>query len=89
MQIGELLQEIFCGGPSISLTLKDDQIWRIFRLLFSKGKEYYAERNAALLGALNELLMVMNRLLANYSCGWIHYLSLRTENYTIMSNIIF
>ncbi len=57
-QIGELLQEVFSGGPSISLSVKEDQIWRIIRLMFGKGKEIYTERNSALLLALNELLMV-------------------------------
>ena len=57
-QIGELLQEVFSGGPSVSLSVNEDQIWRIIQLMFSRGKEIYVDRNAALLEALNEILLV-------------------------------
>ena len=56
--IGELLKEVFSGGPSISLTVKEEQMWRIIKQLFSKGKEAYPLKNSTLLAALNELLMV-------------------------------
>ena len=58
-QVAELLQEVFSGGPSISLSVKEEQLWRIIKLMFRKGKEFYAQRNAVLLRALNELLMVI------------------------------
>ena len=56
--IGELLWVVFSGGPSISLSVKEDQLWKIIKLMFAKGKEFHAQRNSVLLAALNELLMV-------------------------------
>lgn len=55
-QIGELLREIFAGGPSITLSMKEEDIWKIMRLIF--GKKYNTLTNASLLDALNELLLV-------------------------------
>ena len=57
-QIGKLLREVFSGGPSISLSVNEEHIWRIIQLIFGKGKETHTQRNAALLDALNELLIV-------------------------------
>jgi hypothetical protein len=56
--IGELLREIFAGGPQITLSLKEDQIWKLMRLIFAKGKEFNSFTNASLLSALIELLVV-------------------------------
>ena len=56
---GELLHEIFTGGPPITLSVKEDQIWKIMRLIFARGKKRNTITNAALLSALNELLLVM------------------------------
>ena len=58
MHIGVLLREMFSGGPSISLTVKEDQIWRLITQLFSKTKEICPLKNSALMDALNELLIV-------------------------------
>ena len=57
-QIGELLREVFSGGPSISLSVKEDQMHRIMQTMFANGKEDYTSKNSALVGALNELLLV-------------------------------
>ena len=57
-QIAKLLREVFSGGPSISLSVKEEQIRRMIRLIFGMRKEIYIQRNAALLDALNELMMV-------------------------------
>ena len=56
--IGELLREIFNGGPSVTLSVKEEQIWRIICLIFAKPKKMNSLTNAALLDALNELLLV-------------------------------
>ena len=56
--IGELLCEIFSGGPSITLSVKTDQIWKLMWLIFTRGKENFSHTNTALMDALIELLMV-------------------------------
>ncbi len=56
--IGELLREIFAGGPSMTLSVKEDQIWRMMCLVFSKRKQTNTLTNSYLLEALNELLLV-------------------------------
>jgi hypothetical protein len=58
VQIGELLREVFSGGPSISLSIKEDQIHKILQTVLANGKESYTSTNSALLDALNELLLV-------------------------------
>lgn len=56
--IGVLLCEIFSGGPSITLSVKEDQIWRMVCKLFAKGKEAHCQTNSALMSALTELIQV-------------------------------
>ena len=57
--IGQLLCEIFKGGPSIALSLKYDQIWEMMKLIFARREdESNSESACALLGALHELLLV-------------------------------
>ena len=56
--ISELLHEIFRGGPSITLSLKEEQIWKMICLIFAKGKEKCSDTNAELLEAIHEFLIV-------------------------------
>ena len=56
--IGALLREIFRGEPSISLSVSEDQIMKIMQAICSKKKEMSTQTNAALVDALQELLMV-------------------------------
>lgn len=56
--ISELLREIFRGGPSITLSLNEDQLWRMMLVMFRREKEADSMNTAALLDALNELLHV-------------------------------
>ena len=62
----ELLREIFKGGPSITLSVKEDQLWKMVRLIFARGKEESSLTNSALLEALHELLLVSARVLHVY-----------------------
>ena len=51
--IGDLLQEIFKGGPQIALAVKERQIVTMMYLLFDKSTQ-----NPSLMSALMQLLMV-------------------------------
>lgn len=57
-EIGELLREVFSGGTSILLSIKEDQIRRIMWTVFAKGQENSTSKNSALIAALNELMLV-------------------------------
>lgn len=56
--IGELFCEIFKGGPSITLSLKEDQLWQMINLIFARGNESFTDTHAVLLDAFHELLIV-------------------------------
>ena len=56
--IGELLCEVFRGGPSITLLVKDEQIWQIVRKIFAKDVEAKPKKMASFLDALIEFAMV-------------------------------
>lgn len=56
--VGILLQEIFRGGPTISLAVKEGQIQKMLQSMLAKGKETAAETNSALAEALQELVLV-------------------------------
>ena len=58
LYIGGLLQKIFSGGPSIALSVSEDQIGKIMMIIFGRGNENSSRINAALMESLEELLMV-------------------------------
>ncbi len=64
-QIGELLREVFSGGPSISLSVKEDQICSILQTTFVNGRDNCTSSNSVLLDALSELLLVRK------TTGWL------------------
>ena len=57
-EIGKLLCVVFSGGPSISLSLKEEQIFKILHTVFVKENEDRTDINAALLDAISELMLV-------------------------------
>lgn len=57
LHIGELLNEMFTA--SISFSVKEEQIQKILKIVFAKGEEKYPLRNSVLMGAVQELLLVM------------------------------
>ena len=54
LSIGLLLQETFKGGPSVTLSVKEDHIVTMMNLLLKKG----SSSDPAILCALTEILMV-------------------------------
>lgn len=57
--VGELLREIFIGGPSITLSVTEEQIWKIMRVIFARRRGNFPQtNNSVLLEALHELLLV-------------------------------
>ena len=54
LAIGNLLFEIFRGGPSIALSVKEEHITTMMTLLFTEG----SCSSPAISNALTELLMV-------------------------------
>ena len=53
---GELICEIFSGGPLITLKVKKEQVLRMMQLFFANGKEI----SDCLVHPLQELLLVRN-----------------------------
>lgn len=56
--IGELLGEIFRSNPTLTLSLKEKQLWKLTCILFVKDKVDSIMTNSALLDAFNEILLV-------------------------------
>ena len=56
--IGELLREIFRGGPSITLSLKEEHMWKMIRVMFIGGRDNVSMTTAAFLDAFQEILLV-------------------------------
>lgn len=56
--ISELLHEIFKGGPSITLSLKDEQLWKMLRLMFIRGKETSSMTIVTLMDTFQDILLV-------------------------------
>lgn len=65
--ISELLHEVFRGGPSVTLSLDEDQLWRMIHVIFAKGKETTSMATAALLDAFQELLQVRYSYQGSYN----------------------
>ncbi len=59
ISIGLLMREVFSGGPSIALKVKDDQIVSIMNFLFINiENEAFIPTKVTLVDALIELLLV-------------------------------
>ena len=83
--VGVLLREIFSGGPTISLKIKEEQIIHMMHLVFAKEKSEIStatrlgiEGKAAMIVALQELVKVCN-MYTNVSCSLL-YISLHCES---------
>ena len=56
--IGDLLREVFSGGPSITLAVKEEHIYSIMNLVFLNRGEKCTSVNMSIINALFELLLV-------------------------------
>ena len=56
--IGDLLYEVFSGGPSVTLAVKEDHIYTIMNLVFVNRGEKCSKLNMSIINALLELLLV-------------------------------
>ena len=56
--VGVLLKEIFSGGPTISLKIKEEQVIQLMHLVFARETGMGLEGKAALICALQELVKV-------------------------------
>ncbi len=60
--IGDLLREVFSGGPSITLAVKEEHIYSIMNLVFLNRGEKCTSVNMSIINALFELLLVSSYL---------------------------
>ncbi len=65
--IGDLLREVFSGGPLVTLAVKEEHIYSIMKIVFVNRGKTLSHTNVSIINALLELLLVsMYALPHNY-----------------------